>query len=157
MSVEWKEINKCNGYTWNTVGKKIADFALFMERNTWLYCNRDRKDKRRAERARRWSNLLYYLTMGWNSFCSCILSIKKKNILSQFEYFMIWDDKQYGQAQSNRCKILTDGVTISSNHPSISNLVSLTPEDSEYTVRMLLWVSIDVYRQFLSYYFSFNL
>ena len=75
LSVEWKEINKCNGYTWNTVGKKIADFALFMERNTWLYCNRDRKDKRRAERARRWSNLLYYLTMGWNSFCSCILSI----------------------------------------------------------------------------------
>ena len=27
--------------------------------------------------------------------------------------------------------VLTDGVPISSNHPSISNLVSLTPEDSD--------------------------
>ena len=46
---------------------------------------------------------------------------------------MYWDNKQHGQARSDRCKISTDGVPISSNHPSILNLVSLTPEDSECT------------------------
>ena len=34
-----------------------------------------------------------------------------------------WDNKQQSQAQSDRCKISTDGVPISSNHPSIWNLV----------------------------------
>ena len=58
-------------------------------------------------------------------------------------------------AQSYRCKISTDGVLISSNHPFIWNLVSLTPEDSECTVRMLLWVSI-YYSQRGTFWFSAN-
>ena len=50
------------------------------------------------------------------------------------------DDKQHGQAQSDRCKILTDGVPISSNHPSISNLVSLTPEDTDLSAKYSLFI-----------------
>ena len=34
-----------------------------------------------------------------------------------------WDNKQQSQAQSDQCKISTDGVPISCNHPSIWNLV----------------------------------
>ena len=34
-----------------------------------------------------------------------------------------WDNKQQSQAQSDRCKILTDDVPISFIHPSIWNLV----------------------------------
>ena len=60
--------------------------------------------------------------------------------------FKNWDDKQNGPAQSDRCKILTDGIPISSSHPSIWNLVSLTPEDSDCTVPMLLWVSIEFFK-----------
>ena len=55
---------------------------------------------------------------------------------------LYWDDKQHSQAQSDRCKISTDGVTISSIHRSIWNLVSLSPEDSPCTVQMLLFVSM---------------
>ena len=50
--------------------------------------------------------------------------------------------KQHSQAQSDQCKISTDGVPISSNHPSNLNLVSLIPEESDCTLWMLLWVSI---------------
>ena len=77
-------------------------------------------------------------------FCVCFQGQKK------YKYFWKYcsvrtkklHNKQQSQAQSDGCKISTDGVPISSNHRSIWNLVSLTPEDSDCTVRMLLIVSI---------------
>ena len=63
-----------------------------------------------------------------------ILEYDKLWILN-FEYC---DNKQHSQAQSDQCKISTDGIPISSNHPSIWNLVSLTPEDSDSRVRLLI-------------------
>ena len=57
-----------------------------------------------------------------------------------------WQEKQQSQVHSRRCKILSDGVPISSNHPSTikiwSNKTDANLEDSDCTVWMLLFVSI---------------
>ena len=70
---------------------------------------------------------------------------------ANFSVISYWDNKQQRQAQSDRCKMLTDGVPISSNHPSIWKVVQ--HKWCKFKGLWLLSTNVDIrlsYAQFLS-------
>jgi hypothetical protein len=71
--------------------------------------------------------LVYYFSQkscSWESEAmSWDLSLGHHHSTTESLDIVYWDSKQQSQAQSDWCKISTDRVSISSNHPSIWNLV----------------------------------